>query len=279
MIMNNMNMKKIIFALLAFVLVCGTSCTKRLSYEEKGYVDLTLNNPLVEIMTKSETPVVVDDSYSVVIAKKDDGSVVRNSTYADLKNTFALETGTYTVYAENISSEEALTARENKGAQRFYGSSEFTVEAGKVTEVSFVCEMVNARVSLGLDESFKSVFKSATITMFKSSEENVEGRREFVFEYNNASGVEPVIEDEDSWIYFNMDEGHTEVNPTTLKMVISVTRNDDLINTYTSEVHLAPKTWFRLNVKSVSIDGNLDLNVVSDNNIIEEDESWGVDPY
>lgn len=272
-------MKKIIFALLAFVLVCGTSCTKRLSYEEKGYVDLTLNNPLVEILTKSETPVEVDDSYLVVIAKKDDGTVVKNSTYADLKNTFALETGTYTVYAENMSLEEALTARENKGAQRFYGSSEFTVEAGKVTEVSFVCQMVNARVSLGLDESFKNVFKLATITMFKSSEEEKEDRREFVFEYNGENNVEPSIKDEDSWVYFNMDEGHTEVNPTTLKMIITVTRNDDLINTYTSVVYLAPKTWFKLNVKSISIDGNMGLNVYSDNAITEEDESWGVDPY
>lgn len=275
--MKNINIKS---ALFVFFLLLGASCTKRVHPSEEGFVKLTLNEPEVTIYTKGEvtsgTLPVVDDTYSVVITSED-GTVVKNVTYSSLKGGFTLAPGNYSIYAQNITEEEALTLREGRGEQRFYGESEFTVQAGKTTEVSFICEMVNARVSIGFDDTFVKVFKEAQVIIYKKSEEGSDDKRSFNdFVYNSTQ--RPTIDDEAKWTYFNMDENHSS-NPTTLKMSIIVKRNDDLVNTYAAEVTLAPKTWHRLNIKSETIDGNLELGLYSNDEFNELDEVIGVNPF
>lgn len=240
--------------------VLFSSCNKRVEAEGPGYVQLTLGNPEVDILTKAE-PQVVDDSYNVVITK--DQVEAKNATYGELKNQFAILPGTYDIYAQNMTAEAALTSREGRGEQRFYGESSFEIQAGIVTNVSFTCEMANARVSVGLDDSFRQVFSNAEITIYESSDES----RKLVFPYSTT------IDDSSLWGYFNIDSDPE------LIVNVAVTRNDGHQNNFTVKTTLEAKTWHKLTIKSNSTNGEADLEIYVNDALVEQDEEWGVDPY
>lgn len=258
-------MKKVFLApsLLALMVsaLTFTSCSKRIIPQTEGYVQLTVNNPEVEIVTKAvET---VDDSYKVEV--KQGETVVKDGTYAFLKNQFSLVPGDYSISAYNMTAAECLTQRKGRGVQHFYGSTTFTIQAGIVTPVSFTCEMQNCRVSLTLDDTFKSVFKEeeSIIKVYEDSDPT----RVMTFPHTAT------LDDEDLWAYFNIDDTPK------LMVVIEVTRNDGAKGNYTMEVIPEAKTWHKLSIKSNSTNGQADVEVLVDDSLTEKDEVQGVDPY
>lgn len=250
----------LLFSVLSLAIVTTASCSLRSELNGQGYVMLTLNDPEIEILTKGENEIVNND-YNVVITKGDTEKI--NDIYGNLKTKFLLEAGDYKVYAHNIDAGEALSSRDGRGAQRFYGEHLFTIQPGRVNEVSFTCEMVNARVSVGLDDTFKQVFKTSEITIYEASDDS----RQLVYPHTTT------IENEELWGYFNIDD-----NPEII-VNVAVTRNDGRLNNFTSKVTLEAKTWHKIVLKSSTTDGEASLDIYVNDTLVEVEETWGVDPY
>lgn len=259
-------MKKInfvLYAALAFVsLFSVASCQKDQvpeNSDQEGFIQLQINDPDVDIITKAAT--VISDDYQVVVSQGEE--IVKAATYGELKAPFALIPGDYSIYAQNINSEKAL---EERGLQHFYGTlDKFSITAGVTTNVSFQCAMINSRVSVNFEDKFRTVYKDATVKIYESSD--IYKKRVIDFPYASTT------EDESTWAYFNVDE-----NPE-ITVVLSVVRNDDVMNTITNTVKIEPKSWHKINFNVSSTAGQAGVLITVNNELIDKDENLNVDPY
>lgn len=256
-------MKRIYIFIIASVALLLSSCSID-SKKGFGYLSLSVTEPEVSIITQTKAegeesgPAEVASNYLVTI-KNTETKEVKSDNYGTIK-TCTLVTGFYDVNAENISLEKAV---ENRGAQRFYGEDSFEIRSGRTTNVNFTCEMVNARVSLTIDSTFRKVYKidQTTINVYESSFPE----REINFPTNSTK--------DNNWAYFNIDE-----NPELIVNVETV-RNDGQANNFTMKVTLKPKYWHNLVLATTTTDGYASIEIMVDETMIEQEENWGVEPY
>ena len=256
-------MKKIYIFIIASAALLLSSCSID-SNKGFGYLSLSVTEPEVSIITETkaegEEPVSeeVASNYIVTITNQET-SDVKSGNYGNIK-TCTLVTGFYDVNAENISLEKAV---ENRGAQRFYGEDSFEIRSGRTTNVNFTCEMVNARVSLTIDSTFRKVYKlnETTINVYESS------FPERVINFPTSSTKD------NNWAYFNIDE-----DPELIVNVETV-RNDGQANNFTMKVTLKPKYWHNLVLATTTTDGYASIEIMVDETMIEQEENWGVEPY
>ncbi|MGM9775238.1 MAG: DUF4493 domain-containing protein [Candidatus Coprenecus sp.] len=256
-------MKKIYIFIIASAALLLSSCSID-SKKGFGYLSLSVTEPEVSIITETkaegEEPVSeeVASNYLVTITNQETGEV-KSDNYGKIK-TCTLVTGFYDVNAENISLEKAV---ENRGAQRFYGENSFEIRSGRTTNVNFTCQMVNARVSLTIDSTFRKVYKlnETTINVYESS------YPERVINFPTSSTKD------NNWAYFNID------NDPELIVNVETVRNDGQANNFTMKVTLKPQYWHNLVLATTTTDGYASIEIMVDETMIEQEENWGVEPY
>lgn len=256
-------MKKIYIFIIASATLLLSSCSID-SNKGFGYLSLSVTEPEVSIITETkaegEEPVSeeVASNYLVTITNQETGEV-KSDNYGKIK-TCTLVTGFYDVNAENISLEKAV---ENRGAQRFYGEDSFEIRSGRTTNVNFTCQMVNARVSLTIDSTFRKVYKlnETTINVYESS------FPERVINFPTSSTKD------NNWAYFNID------NDPELIVNVETVRNDGQANNFTMKVTLKPQYWHNLVLATTTTDGYASIEIMVDETMIEQEENWGVEPY
>lgn len=256
-------MKRIYIFIIASAALLLSSCSID-SKKGFGYLSLSVTEPEVSIITETKAegeesgPAEVAFNYNVTITNQET-SDVKSDNYGKIK-TCTLVTGFYDVNAENISLEKAV---ENRGAQRFYGEDSFEIRSGRTTNVNFTCQMVNARVSLTIDSTFRKVYKlnETTINVYESSYPE----RVINFPTNSTK--------DNNWAYFNID------NDPELIVNVETVRNDGQANNFTMKVTLKPKYWHNLVLATTTTDGYASIEIMVDETMIEQEENWGVEPY
>lgn len=247
-------MKKTI--LIATALVAMTACNKSLIETpavegDFGYIAFDILTDTEMVATKADDDL---SGYNVTLKQGDDVKWTKENNAIqpeDLK----VPAGTYTVYVENLTAEEAAPA-DNKGSVRVAGQSDVTVKAGIDNPVKVDCYAVNSRVTV--DHTFGETF------------------------------TDPVITITDGTRALGMDWGHSETNGayyaagTSISWNLTVTLADGTTQKYYSKTDATTtvaKKWTQINFSTSNTDGNIEVTINVDGTISETVEvSETIDP-
>lgn len=240
-----------IFTYIAIVAI-AVSCSK--IPEQYGSLSLSISSDVeVDIQTRSEQNGAYD-SYNIHISGVNTGNdpYDRSLVYGETDWPFVLPYGLYSIKAESCTEDVAHSANDGYGCVRFMGmTDDVQVEAPSSlsTDVSVVCTMANAKVSVAFDPGFLSDFQNVRA-------EIILGERQVVITSVQASDVQA---------YFNVETGsvlaysvYGTIDGTELK--------------YTSSIVLNPAKHARLTFKSnhngvlgpqVSVDKEIGTNEIS----------------
>ncbi|MBQ1218818.1 MAG: DUF4493 domain-containing protein [Bacteroidales bacterium] len=241
-------MKKFFTLALASLMLLSCSKDSIWNAQEQGQLSVNVEQGASIFV---ETKAASTDNFNLKIVKNG-GKVEYDGKVSAFTSPMTLPTGTYTVFAENITAEEALAGR---GKQRLADTKEnVTVNANKTTNITLNCVMVNSKVSFAFDETFKSAFEMENTQITESS-------RSIVWSKNATL--------ESEIAYFE---------PGTLNYTITTKRAGE-DKTYTGQVEMAAKTWHKLTVKASVVNGQLGITVTVDDTVTEDLGDITVDPY
>ena len=166
-------MKTIYSILILFSVVCFFSCQtdEDLISNNIGYLslDITANNTTVT-KAGNEEPQYNPKQLAVQILDKDGGVVEKTDDYTEWEGKkFSLPVGKYTVKASS-NGFDGTTAAWDK--PYYVGSKEVDVVAGKDVTAEVICTLANVLVTVEFDEKFKESFKSATIVVADSADQD-----------------------------------------------------------------------------------------------------------
>lgn len=246
-------MKKIFTLALASIMLFSCSKEEIWTAQETGELSVNVEEGAsIFVETKSS---VATDNFNLKVLK--DGTVVKyNGTVSNFQGPMLLPVGTYTVSAENISAEDALSYNEGRGAQRLAAeNNNVTVTANNTTVISLACVMVNSKVSFAFDDTFKAAFDIANTTITETSARGITWSKDATL---------------DSEIAF--------FEPGDLNYTISTTRGGDA-KTYSGKITLAAKTWHKLTVKASTANGQLSISVSANDEVAEDPKDITVNPY
>ena len=198
------------------------------------------------------------DAFQVSV-KQGNTTVIKPQAYSALQNGVLIKVGSgYQAYAESCSESEAENANGGWGCIRYYGASEqFSVAKNEDVTANIPCEMVNAAVSIQVDEQVASNFPAYQLTLTASDDND----RNLTF--TNAS--------ESNTAYFNVSESRT------IKYVLTVGENKTISQSFT----IQPKHSYTLDIHmQTATEITVSIGVTVDNNI-DEDTTTGGDynPY
>ena len=160
-------MKKTI--ILAAALVAMTACNKSIietssPADDYGFINLGITADTEMVVTKAGTVMTADQLADYNVTLKQGQTELWSKEYSEITtDDLKKPAGTYTLYVENLTEDEAAPALE-KGAVRVAGSADVTVKAGIDNSVSVPCEAVNSRVTVA-NTFTEGVFKTAEITI------------------------------------------------------------------------------------------------------------------
>lgn len=243
-------MKKFFTLALASLMLLSCSKDSIWNAQEQGQLSVNVEQGAsVFVETKAE---VSTGNFNLKIVKNG-GDVKYNGTVSAFPSPMKLPTGTYTVYAENITAEEALAGR---GKQRLADTKEnVTVSANQTNTITLKCVMVNSQVSFAFDETFKSAFQMENTQITESSTRSIV--------WTKAATLNSEI------AYFE---------PGILEYTIT-TKRAGADKTYTGEIEMKAKTWHKLTVKANVENGQLGITVTADDSVAEDLGDITVDPY
>ena len=152
-----MKMKFHIYGLtsLAVIFLTLASCTKEDRAEGYGCLDVSLRTDVaIEDATKAPEQLPESDyaDFTIMLYDASDVKVWETSFdafAANRDNIQRIPAGTYTVYVENCTAEEA---EEGIGRPRIAGSQEFVITAGRTTTATVACTVINAKITLAYDD-------------------------------------------------------------------------------------------------------------------------------
>lgn len=175
----------ILFFILSFVLlVACTDDEGRNRANGKMKVNLTTNNEIVDVTTRTlgdnEFPDVSDFSIAVLMDGKTVNKWDKFSDYSQDDITFPV--GGYTLVA-SYGDEE----KEGFGLPYYKGTADFVIKGGETTDVETTCTLANTKISISYTDDFKSYFKTYTPTV--KSEEGSEVT--FASDETRAAYVKP----------------------------------------------------------------------------------------
>lgn len=242
-------MKKFFTLALASLMLLSCSKDSIWNAQEQGQLSVTVEQG-ASIFVETKAANTGDFNLKIV---KNGGEDVRYDNKVSEFTTMTLPTGTYTVSAENITAEEALTDR---GAQRLADTlKNVTVNANQTTNITLNCVMVNSQVSFAFDDTFTSAFEMEHTQITESS-------RDIVWT-KNATLTSEIA-------YFE---------PGILEYTIT-TKRAGANKTYTGQVPMAAKTWHKLTVKANVENGQLgEITITVDDTVTEDLGDITVDPY
>ena len=259
-------MKKLsTFVLLAFAML---ACSK--TEQPAGYGKVALQiargaHAFIDLKSGTKATESIPDTYNITTVTAGGTAVADGiGTYGTIKNGFSLQAGTgYTLSAYNCTETEAINSPDNWGQQRFYGSTTFDITAGNTANISFTCQMVNAKISVAYDNSFVSQFDNYLVEVYAAAAPD----RKLSFDHTATLG-NPAA-------FFNVNQ-----TDATLHITISGTRKiGNLPKSYTQTITLLPKTWHKLTVKATSVSGSADLDITLDNSVTEASSDISINPY
>lgn len=175
----------ILFFILSFVLlVACTDDEGRNRANGKMKVNLTTNNEIVDVTTRTlgdnEFPDVSEFSIAVLMDGKTVNKWDKFSDYSQDDITFPV--GGYTLVA-SYGDEE----KEGFGLPYYKGTADFVIKGGETTDVETTCTLANTKISISYTDDFKSYFKTYTPTV--KSEEGSEVT--FASDETRAAYVKP----------------------------------------------------------------------------------------
>ena len=219
-----MNAIKNIYAVLALIALCLSSCEMKNELEGKynlkndeGLLTLDLvNKTQATPTTKAESTSLTDEldvnTYKVEIVDNATEAVVRSfASYAKLKEALPLvvPVGNYKIVAKSGVLQDASRT------PYFEGSSSIEVKQGMESEAEVLCKSATVKVSLNISEEFLNMFAD-----------------DYVFTVSNGIGEVIYVKKEDlSSIYLSIPDGSTSI-----KIVAKVTEKDsgrDIETVYT----------------------------------------------
>ena len=154
--------------------------------------------------------------------------------------------GTYSLEVENLTIAEAAEANDGNGAVRVLGTTaNFTVEAGKATDVSVNCTPQNSRLSFAADAAFNSVFSSPTVSVTEPRTVNL-GTPKLTHAASTSAYFEPC---EVSW---------------TLTATTALANTE---KTFNGTVDLQTAKWRQVNFTTTNTDGAINITVSVDGEI------------
>lgn len=172
------------FILSFFLLVACTDDEGRNRANGKMKVNLTTNNEIVDVTTRTlgdnEFPDVSDFSIAVLMNGKTVNKWDKFSDYSQDDITFPV--GGYTLVA-SYGDEE----KEGFGLPYYKGTADFVIKGGETTDVETTCTLANTKISISYTDDFKSYFKTYTPTV--KSEEGSEVT--FASDETRAAYVKP----------------------------------------------------------------------------------------
>ena len=219
-----MNAIKNIYAVLALIALCLSSCEMKNELEGKynlkndeGLLTLDLvNKTQATPTTKAESTSLTDEldvnTYKVEIVDNATEAVVRSfASYAKLKEALPLvvPVGNYKIVAKSGVLQDASRT------PYFEGSSSIEVKQGMESKAEVLCKSATVKVSLNISEEFLNMFAD-----------------DYVFTVSNGIGGVIYVKKEDlSSIYLSIPDGSTSI-----KIVAKVTEKDsgrDIETVYT----------------------------------------------
>lgn len=239
------------------ILMIFVSCSK-LS-EQYGALALSVSSEVeVDVQTKSEQAGQFD-SYNIHITGIHTGNDPYEASlvYGETDWPLTLPFGLYSITAESCTEDVAHSANEGFGCVRFMGMIEgvqVKTPVSTATDVSVVCTMANAKLSITFDDGFLSDFQNVRA-------EVVLGDRIVTITSDQASDVQA---------YFNV--GQESVLTYTVYGTI-----DDVQMKYTSSIVLRPAKHARLTFKS-NHNGILGPQVSVDKEIGTNEIEGAIDP-
>lgn len=252
-------MKKTI--ILAAALIAMTACNKSIIETSNpadgcGFISLGVTADTEMVVTKAGAVMTADQLASYNVTLKQGETVKWTKEYSDItSDDLKQPAGTYTLYVENLTEEEAAPAQD-KGSVRVAGSADVTVKAGINNPVSVPCEAVNSRVTVA-NEFTEGIFKSAEITI-------TDGSRALPMAWGHT---------EENGAYYSAGKNIT--------WTLTVTLADDTKKTYTDPEATATvaRKWTQINFSNSSTNGNIVVEIVVDGEISEAIEvSETIDP-
>ncbi len=250
-------MKKFfVFAAAAAALV---SCNKNVfqgtgSEELYGSISLGVNAESEMLVTKASTSIRGEQlaSYNNTLTKieAEENTVVWDHREYSSITDWKVPAGTYSLEVENYTIEEAGAANEGKGAVRVLGATteNFTVEAGKTTDVAVECTPQNSRLSFAADKAFNSVFSSANVTATYDTRTVELGTPAQTQEASTSAYFEPV----------------------TVKWTLTATTAlGSKQKTFNGTVALQKAKWSQVNFTTSNTDGAINITVSVDGEITE----------
>lgn len=252
-------MKKTI--ILAAALVAMTACNKSLienanPEENYGFIDFGVTADTEMLVTKTGTVMDAAGLAAYNVTLKQGETVKWTKEYSDINSDDLKQpAGTYTLYVENLSEEEAAPAGA-KGAVRVAGSKDVNVQAGINNEVSVSCEAINSRVTVS-NNFTEGVFTAADLTI-------TDGKRSFLMEWGH---------DEEKGAYYSAGKSLTWILNVTLSNGTKKTYLDPEVTTTVA------KKWTQINFSNSSTNGNIVVEIIVDGSISEKIEvSETIDP-
>lgn len=237
-----------ILSVLAVVALCG-ACSSELPVENQEAWGK------VEFFVQSNDSRAVDKTYNVndfqVSVKQGEIVALKPQAYSQVKGGVLLKVGTgYQAYAESCSEAEAESANDGWGCIRYYGTSaSFSVVANGSQNVTLPCAVVNAAVSIQVDEA---VAASGYALTLQANDNN--SSRTLTFNTTTAGKT----------AYFNVSGSRTIQY--TLKIGDYSTSRSFVIQpkyTYTLDVHKQTDTEITVSV-SVTVDNTIEEDTTND---------------
>lgn len=257
-------LSRITFISCLFLLI---SCNKEEAEYEYGLLSLKIDSEK-EITVSAESRGAATDEeladYLITLKQGEDvilDKVTYSSKFTDSEAYLPLGEG-YVLWAESCTTTDAEVANDSWGKARFYGiSDEFNIISGKKEELSIICSMQNAKVSVNFEKSFMNSFTDYSVEVYENSNET----RKLCFT-SLASSLSPVA-------YFNIDDDPE------LNYVIKGTLNGSGVKELASgSIKLKKAYWSILNIKSAD-NGNVSIDISVDNTVEDVNTDIDVNPY
>jgi len=159
-------MKKLLISVLAIAAMVGCKKTVIDSPSDQfGYVRLNLSTDTeMTVVTKADLTPEELGTFNVTLHNST--GPIDTKEYSEISESgWAVPAGTYNVYVENLTDEEA-TPEGDKGTVRVGCLvEEVSVAAGVPTEVTANCTPINSRVTVAYDENFETVFAEPVVNI------------------------------------------------------------------------------------------------------------------
>lgn len=249
-------MKKRIY-LFAAAAMSFAACNKAVidSPVEYGYLDFNVSSDDVVVETRAVVTQEDMNAYNIYC----DNTLL--GSYSAIKDqVFTKATGTYSVYAENIT---ALEAETGFGALRVASPvSSVTVEANKTATAKLACVAQSSKLTVSFDPSFTSVFSDYSFEVKKTD--------------NTARADDEVsltiTENNNKPVYYN--------GGVNLTYSIKGTHTTQGALTFGGNVTIEKGHSLAITVKQSTQSGGLKIEITADDSLISDtDKNVTVDPY